>query len=57
VCPTNNICSKGKCCPNGTINCSGACVNLRTNPDNCGQCGRRCPSRRCVNRACTRPEA
>jgi hypothetical protein len=37
------ICASGTSCHSGR--CSGACdsqVNLQTDPDNCGQCGRRC---------------
>jgi len=29
--------------PSGTL-CSNACVNLQTDPNNCGQCGRVCPA-------------
>jgi hypothetical protein len=32
-----------KCCPTAKrTNCSGVCVNTRTNDNNCGSCGKRC---------------
>lgn len=37
-------CRRGRCVanPRGTVSCSGTCVNLQTDPRNCGSCGKRC---------------
>lgn len=32
----------GGSCRRGLSNCSNHCVNLETDPDNCGRCGKRC---------------
>src|SRR5438034_5619384 len=32
--------SKG--CPSGQVSCAGSCVNLQTDPNNCGKCGQVC---------------
>ncbi len=34
-------------CPSGLICCSGSCKNLRTDPNNCGRCGRVCSTNLC----------
>ena len=34
--------SCGICCPRGQVNCYGECVNLNTDPANCGGCGNVC---------------
>ena len=40
-------------CPPGRVNCAGKCVDLRTNPLNCGACGRTCPpGQACRNGMC-----
>ena len=47
------VCSAGACtCPN-TV-CGNACVNLSTDPDNCGTCGSPCtgPTHQCISGAC-----
>ena len=42
-CAAGIACINGKCgCPSGTTECNGRCVDLRTNDDNCGACGRAC---------------
>jgi hypothetical protein len=52
VCCSGN-CSSGKCCPAGKTNCNGACVNLKTDANNCNECGRVCLSgRTCCNGFC-----
>jgi hypothetical protein len=43
----------GGACASGQTNCSGSCVDLATNANNCGQCGVVCPSGKCEARACT----
>ena len=46
-CGSGQVCIAGACtsspntCPDGTI-CAGACVDLATDADNCGACGRAC---------------
>jgi hypothetical protein len=57
LCGTNNCCLKsteiclpsGTCgpiastvCPTGQTACSGVCVNLQTDKNNCGACGKKC---------------
>ena len=40
-------------CRGGTTRCSGACVNLNTDPNNCGRCGRECDAdEQCRNGVC-----
>src|SRR2546428_407411 len=40
------ICSQGVCvCPSGYTDCNGTCVNLSTDPSNCGACGNGCGSK------------
>eukprot|EP00992_Anisonema_acinus_P009688 TRINITY_DN5887_c0_g1_i1.p1 TRINITY_DN5887_c0_g1~~TRINITY_DN5887_c0_g1_i1.p1 ORF type:complete len:282 (+),score=57.39 TRINITY_DN5887_c0_g1_i1:44-847(+) len=31
-------------CPAGTVDCAGSCVDVRTNPRHCGNCGQPCSS-------------
>lgn len=35
--------TKTNCCENDQVVCDGACVALKSNPDNCGECGHKCP--------------
>jgi hypothetical protein len=43
-------------CTGGTSCCAGTCVNLQTNPNNCGACGHICPpGQSCVSGACQCP--
>jgi hypothetical protein len=54
---TAQACGSGgaacQACTGGTSCCAGSCVNLQTNPDNCGACGHICPpGQPCVNGAC-----
>ena len=40
-------------CPSGTSCCGGDCLNLQTDPDNCGACGHACAgSERCLGGTC-----
>lgn len=39
-CPQGQQCSNGMCCPTGLTNCAGQCVDLQTNTNHCGICGR-----------------
>jgi hypothetical protein len=43
-------CQRGTCVatPPGTVSCGGACVDLASDPRNCGSCGTRCS----VNQTC-----
>jgi hypothetical protein len=42
----------GTCCASGTALCGTACVNLNTDPGNCGACGYVCASGACCNGVC-----
>jgi hypothetical protein len=53
------VCSAGACvltCPPGTTNCSGACVDLDTDPAHCGSCTKVCAfahaTATCIDRTC-----
>ena len=39
-------------CDEPLVNCSGSCVFLNSDPDNCGSCGIVCPSRACQDGIC-----
>jgi collagen type VII alpha len=58
-CANGFSCSAGVCvatgvCGAGLTNCSGACVNVATNPNDCGACGVVCTSgQACSNGSCT----
>jgi hypothetical protein len=43
------------CGDQGLADCSNGCVDLRTDPANCGTCGRRCQSGVCNGGRCLRP--
>jgi hypothetical protein len=43
------------CGDQGLADCSNGCVDLRTDPANCGTCGRRCQSGICNGGACQEP--
>jgi len=55
---TVDTCVAGVCeygtgpCPAGETECGGACVDLATDPDNCGACGAVCPARVCEAGVC-----
>jgi uncharacterized protein YkwD len=53
--PTQTCSAKGDCvCPTGTVDCSGTCADLQTNPLHCSGCGLPCdPGDLCVNGTCT----
>lgn len=56
-CPADATCEDGTCiCPSGQSECSGSCVDLATDPANCGACGNVCSSGSCSsgNCSCTR---
>jgi hypothetical protein len=40
-------------CGAGLTCCAGKCVDVATNPANCGSCGRSCISGGCIHGACT----
>jgi hypothetical protein len=47
VCSAGRVCNhtSGRCvCATGQMQCSGACVNLQTDANNCGSCGMACAS-------------
>lgn len=53
-CPPSQVCG-AVCCPSGQVCCSGTCVNLQTDPNNCGTCGNSCNGTtpgRCQNGGC-----
>jgi hypothetical protein len=40
-------------CPEGKTRCGDRCVNLKTDENNCGACGKRCPAgQECADRVC-----
>lgn len=39
-CPVGQECSNGLCCSPGLTNCGGQCVDLQSNVNHCGACGR-----------------
>ena len=44
---SGQVCSAGACttvCGTGLTNCSGACVDLTSDPFDCGKCGNTCPT-------------
>jgi hypothetical protein len=46
-CNADETCVDAQCrkqCPEGQSRCGDACVNLQTDPGNCGACGRVCPA-------------
>ena len=40
-------------CPGGLSRCGGGCIDTRTDPANCGACGKACPSYQNANSTCT----
>jgi hypothetical protein len=55
ACTDDQVCQNGKCvCPSGTTQCDSHCVNLQTDPANCGSCGHMCQQNEtCQNGMCT----
>jgi hypothetical protein len=57
ACGAGQICQNHECvaeppdCPTGQTLCSGVCVNLQSDPNNCGACGTVC-ARGCQNGTC-----
>jgi len=45
--------SDGSVCMPPNIVCGNQCLDPLTDPNNCGQCGKVCPSNQCVSGACT----
>ncbi|WP_437321772.1 hypothetical protein [Sorangium sp. So ce385] len=59
-CGRDEGCSRGKCvCPAGSTRCGDQCVDVMTDPRNCGGCaggsGRDCGAGTCVGGACESP--
>jgi hypothetical protein len=53
-CGANSACKSGKCgCPQDE--CSGQCLDLRNNPNNCGTCGNVCDPKYCIGGECYKP--
>jgi hypothetical protein len=56
VCRVGRACGVDKCCAFGEKCCSGSCVSLRSNDNNCGACGNKCPAgSTCVQGRCACP--
>lgn len=43
-------------CPPGQTDCGGTCVDVQSDPVNCGGCGNYCPTGRCAQGACACPD-
>jgi Flp pilus assembly pilin Flp len=56
-CNDQCLCEAITTCPTGQTNCSGACVDLTADDNNCGSCGNVCPSTApaCIASVCTVP--
>ncbi len=60
-CITDGTSSTNKfCCPGGTKSCNGICLNVTSDVNNCGSCGKVCPGSAdpckvaaCINGQCT----
>jgi hypothetical protein len=55
MCPSGQVCSAGACtvvCGAGLTNCGGTCVNLATDPTQCGRCGNACATPANADRTC-----
>jgi hypothetical protein len=44
-------------CEEPLVDCSAQCVDVQSNPDHCGRCGHRCPSRLCQAGTCVGAQA
>jgi hypothetical protein len=59
ICPSDQICQDGTCvCEGGKTLCGDQCLDLTTDPKNCGSCGTWCPvfgsgQMKCVEGTCT----
>ncbi|EPE07030.1 tryptophan synthase alpha chain [Ophiostoma piceae UAMH 11346] len=53
-CGANSACKSGKCgCPQDQ--CGDTCLDLRSNPNNCGACGVVCDPHYCISGTCYKP--
>jgi hypothetical protein len=53
-CEGGNTCNESQCCPPGNRSCGGTCINVQTDPNNCGGCDAGCPSpAQCSAGTCT----
>jgi hypothetical protein len=55
ACMPTEYCSDGNCCTQGTAWCGTSCIDVLSDPSNCGTCGNACPmsAPTCTNGTCT----
>ncbi|MBQ8038007.1 MAG: hypothetical protein IJ268_13535, partial [Proteobacteria bacterium] len=56
ACDETQYCQNGECkdiaCPDGEALCKGGCFDLKTDINNCGECGNACGAKTCYNGEC-----
>jgi hypothetical protein len=61
VCGTGQVCTESNCCATGDSFCGGACINVQTDPKNCGACDAGCAAQcqggKCIGYTQSNPTA